>query len=248
MPCQVPSSILPAATGTCSDTPLIMALMWAGMSSGPSTSCTQPASAGAMRLSAVTRSVCTSGSAFSWITSEAEVWRRKSSTTPSRALSCSRKRATSRVISKKPSPDVCTASTARAIVSTPVLWMADSSFTAGPSTLVQHLLLRPVHGIDEAIPQPADIGHSAIDIGVVGQADRDVVVVGTGGFRRHAGRQRQAARQQGLLEGGIFGAQPRDLALEHGAIFRCCLTRPADGALAAQRHFAGLRIEPNITA
>src|SRR5579864_7149729 len=73
MPCQVPSPILPPVTGTCSDTPLSMALMWAGMSSGPSTSCTQPASAGAMRSSAVTRSVCTSGSAFSWITSEAVV-------------------------------------------------------------------------------------------------------------------------------------------------------------------------------
>ena len=89
-----------------------MDLTWAGMSSGPSMSCTQPASAGAIRPSAVTRSVRTSGSAFSWMTSEAEVCRRKSKSTPSRALISSRKRATSRVISKKPSPEVSTVSTA----------------------------------------------------------------------------------------------------------------------------------------
>jgi len=63
----------PALTGTCNDTPLSMDLTWAGMSSGPSTSCTQPASAGATRRSAMTRSVRTSGSAFSWIVSDAEV-------------------------------------------------------------------------------------------------------------------------------------------------------------------------------
>src|SRR4029077_1799627 len=243
MPCQVPSSSLPALTGTCSDTPLTMALMWAGISSGPSTSCTQPASAGAIRLSAVTRSVCTSGSAFSWITSEAEVWRRKSSATPSRALMVCRKRATSAVISKKPSPEVSSASTACAMVSTRALWMAVSSRKAAPSALVHHLLLRPRHRIDEAVPQPADIGHGAIDIGVVGQADGDVVVVRA--LRRHAGRQRQAARQQGLLERGILAAQPRDLALERGAIFRRRLARPANGPLRAQRDFAGLGVEPD---
>ena len=123
--------------------------------------------------------------------------------------------------------------------------MADNSLKAAPSALVQHLLLRPVDGIDEAIPQPADIGHGAIDIGIVGQADGDVVVVGAGAFGRHAGRQRQAARQQDLLEGCILAAQPRDFALERGTIFRRHLTRPTHGALAAQRDFAGLRIEPD---
>src|SRR5579864_6298490 len=154
-----------------------------------------------------------------------------------------RKRATSRVISKKPSPEVSTASSARAMVSTRALWMADSSRKAAPSALVEHLLLRARHGIDEAVPQPADIGYGAIDIGVVGQADRDVVVVRA--FRRHAGRQRQAARQQGLLERGILAAQPRDLAFERGAIFRRRLARPADHALSAHRDFAGLRVEPD---
>src|SRR6202035_1421305 len=47
--------------------------------------------------------------------------------------------------------------------------------------------------------------------------------------------------------GGILAAQPRDLALERGAIFRRHLTRPTHGALAAQRDFAGLRIEPDKT-
>jgi hypothetical protein len=37
----------PPLIGICKDTPLSMALTWAGMSSGPSTSCTQPALAGA---------------------------------------------------------------------------------------------------------------------------------------------------------------------------------------------------------
>src|SRR5580704_5055058 len=81
--------------------------------------------------------------------------------------------------------------------------MADSSLKVAPSALVQHLPLRPVDGIDEAI------------------------------------------RQQGLLEGCILAAQPRDFALERGAIFRCHLARPTHGALAAQRDFAGLRIEPD---
>src|SRR5439155_2774879 len=38
---------------------------------------------GARRSSAVARSTCTSGSAFSWITSDAEVWRRKMKRAPS---------------------------------------------------------------------------------------------------------------------------------------------------------------------
>ena len=74
-PARCRARALPPLTGTCSEIPFSIAFTCAGMSSGPSVSCTQRAFAGARRSSAVTRSVCTSGSAFSWITSEAEVWR-----------------------------------------------------------------------------------------------------------------------------------------------------------------------------
>ena len=73
--CRAPTA---ADTGTCSDDAGEHGFDMRRHVVRPSTSCTQPASAGASRSSAVTRSVRTSGSAFSWMTSEAEVCRMKS--------------------------------------------------------------------------------------------------------------------------------------------------------------------------
>ena len=52
------------------------------------------------------RSTCTSGSAFSWIRSEQEVWRTKSVSRPSAASLRSSQSATGRVISVRPGPRV----------------------------------------------------------------------------------------------------------------------------------------------
>ena len=87
-----------------------MVLICAGMSSGPSVSWRHPAFSGASRFSAVVKSTSTVGSAFSWIVSDAEVWRMNSVTAPSRARASRTNFATSAVRSVKPAPEVCTVS------------------------------------------------------------------------------------------------------------------------------------------
>src|SRR6185312_8582799 len=93
-----------------------MVLMCAGMSSGPSVSWRQPAFSGASRFSAVVKSTSTVGSAFSWIVSDAEVWRMNSVTAPSRACTSRTNFATSAVRSVKPVPRVSTVSNEDAMV------------------------------------------------------------------------------------------------------------------------------------
>src|SRR5258708_7532567 len=95
-------------TGICSELAARMVLICAGMSSGPSVSWRHPAFSGASRSSAVIRSSSTVGSAFSWIVSDAEVWRMNSVTTPSRAPASFANFATSAVRSVKPRPEVST--------------------------------------------------------------------------------------------------------------------------------------------
>ena len=75
----------------CSEVAVSMVLICAGMSSGPSVSWLHPAFSGASRPSAVIRSSSTDGSAFSWIVSDAEVWRMNSVTAPSLALGVANK-------------------------------------------------------------------------------------------------------------------------------------------------------------
>ena len=55
-----------------------------------------------------------------------------------------------------------------------------------------------------------------------------------GGSGIAAGRQRQAVRQDGLFQRGIFAVQPRDLVLKDGPILGHGLACPADGLLAAK--------------
>ena len=65
-----------AAPAPAARPPVNMVFTCAGMSSGPSTSCNPSGVFGRNPRSAVARSARTSGSAFSWMTSEAEVCRR----------------------------------------------------------------------------------------------------------------------------------------------------------------------------
>src|SRR6185437_3676042 len=252
MPCHVPNPRRPPLTGTCRQTPLSMALTWAGMSSGPSVSCTQPAFSGATRRKAVTRSVCTSGSAFSWITSDAEVWRRNSSRMPSAALASSTKRDTSRVMSKKPSPLVGTVSSALAIVSARATWMGDTRVTdnSAPcgnatSALVHHLVLRVDNRFEKLPPHlPSHCDHP-VDVGTAGQPDHDLrLLTARRGLRHGPRRQRQAVRKQFGLECGVVPAQPGNFILKNATVLGRSHARPAHRLAAAQRHFAGLGIEP----
>ena len=74
----------PSSTGIATDAPVSIVRIWAGMSSAPPRRGRSRRSRGARRSSAVIRSARTSGSAFSWIVSEAEVWRQKTVSSPSR--------------------------------------------------------------------------------------------------------------------------------------------------------------------
>src|SRR6516165_9288763 len=65
------------------------------------------------------------------------------------------------------------------------------------------------------------------------------------GLRRRDARQRQIVCQKLLLQRRVFRAQPRNFALEDSAIVWRGLAGPTDGALAAHRDGAGLRIEPH---
>ncbi len=130
------------------------------------------ASSGASRSSAVTRSRCTSGSAFSWITSDAEVCRRKRNSAPSPALASDRKRAASR-------GDVGEAFAAR----------LDREFggdgdlpldgrdrcQAGRSRCaskpVLQVLLQIMRRLDHALPDLLHEGHHAIDVGLARQLE-----------------------------------------------------------------------------
>ena len=106
MACQVPSVIAPAMTGIESEVAVTMALTCAGMSSGPSVSWRQGRSSGAIRSSASIRSAWTSGSAFSWMTRDADVCRMKMVRRPSAAPMLPSQRCMCAVMSVKPGPRV----------------------------------------------------------------------------------------------------------------------------------------------
>src|SRR5208282_3602368 len=126
---------------------------------------------------------------------------------PSRALMLSRKRATSRVMSTKPSPEVSTDRVAVAIVSTRAVWMGDKSKATQPrSALVQHLLLRVCDRLDEPMPHPADEGHHAVEIGMDARRQHVVAVAHDRRLRHRTGRQLQAAREDVLLQRRVFTA------------------------------------------
>src|SRR3954447_14009032 len=74
MPCHVPSASEPSRTGTTSELSVSEALMWAGMSSGPSSVWVQyEAPSGTAWSNHEAKSRRTSGLAFSFSVSEAEV-------------------------------------------------------------------------------------------------------------------------------------------------------------------------------
>src|SRR5262249_12869523 len=202
-------------------------------------SCTQPASAGARRRSAVRRSVCTSGSAFSWMTSDAEVWRRYRSRTPSRAPASARKRPTSAVISQKPSPRVSTLRVAVATRSGAVTVAAERRARSGGAAAIAlplpvHIALDALHHLDEPAPQLLHEAHHPVKIGVVGQLQFGLRLAAVLGRSRDG-----AAGDQLLLEAGILALQPGNLVLERGALVRHGFARPPGCPLAAGRDLAG---------
>src|SRR5712692_8936735 len=250
MPCQVPSASAPAITGTWSETLVSMDFTCAGMSSGPSTSWIQPASAGARRPSAVARSVRTSGSAFSWMTSEAEVWRMKMSSTPSFAPASRMNRVVSRVISVNPAPLVSTVTVAVAMISGTTLVMDDKRpVTAAASTRssgLLHVFLQRRDHVDQAAPDLLDEGHDPVEIGVVGQLQPRLLRLGGRRVRLCRARQGQIVRDEFLLERDVLALQPRDLGLERGALVRGRLASPADRPAGTDRYLAGAPVEPQI--
>src|SRR5262249_21305962 len=251
MPCQVPSASTPSVTGTCSDTPVSMVFTCAGMSSGPSTSCTHPASAGATRPSAVVRSVRTSGSAFSWITSDADVCRMKTTSKPASARASVTKRCASRVISMKPCPCVATESLAVAISSGVTLVAADNrtltkrSATAA-SVLVEHVFLQRHDHLGQAPPDLLHETHHLVEVGIVRQLQARLFRLRCRLIRLHRAGQRQIVRDQLLLERDVLALQPRDLGLQRRALVGHRLAGPSDRPSAADRDLAGAPVETQI--
>src|SRR5215510_1956392 len=230
-----------------------MVFTCAGMSSGPSTSWTQPASAGASRSSAVARSVRTSGSAFSWMTSDAEVCRMKASSTPSFARASAMNRATSRVTSVKPAPAVSIVSLAEATISGAMETMGDrDAVTRLPrrnsraSALLQHVFLQSDDHLDQAAPDLLHEIHDLVELGVVGQLQALVVRLASGRLRLDRSRQRQIACHELLLERDVLALQTCNLSFERRALVRHRLAGPADLAAGAHRHLAGAAIKAQV--
>src|SRR5215468_8940117 len=215
----------------CKDTPLSMALTWAGMSSGPSTSCTQPALAGARRRSAVTKSARTSGSAFSWMTSEAvpqinhnrAVMRADLLEKAGHLRSDLEKTFAGGFHRQTRGGNAIGFRTANG-----------GKLAQDRSALVEDLLLRARDGIDKTLPDVTDKSERSIEIGVARQTQRQVILRRRIG--RHTGRQWQTARKQFFLQCRILALQSRDLILEYGPVLRRRLAGPADRLFVAQRH------------
>src|SRR3954449_1208328 len=198
MPCQVPRASAPSITGTFKDTPVIMVLTCAGISSGPSTSWIQPASVGARRSSALARSVRTSGSAFSWMTRDADVWRMKRNRAPSFAFASAMNRATSDVISVNPSPRVSTRIFVVAMISGATLTIGDNRVLTAVSPqshsgLVLQVFLQRHDHLDEATPYLFEEGNNLVEIGIIGQLHPWRFLLGGRRFRPDSARKRQIA-------------------------------------------------------
>src|SRR6516165_4845853 len=247
MPCQVPSASAPPITGTWSDTPVSMVLTCAGMSSGPSTSWTQWASAGARRSSALARSVRTSGSAFSWMTREAEVCRMNMNSAPSFAPVCLMNRIASRVISVKACPLVSTTSVAVAMVAGVKLRMGDNgSLMALPRRSSGLVLLQRRDHFNEAAPDLLDEIHDLVEIGIIGQLQARLLRLGRRRLRLDGAGQRQIARKQLFLDRYVLALKACDLGFERRALVRYRLARPSHRAPRANRYLAGAAIKPQI--
>src|ERR1035437_7782865 len=107
IPCHVPSASRPPWTGRERFTVVSAVRMCAAMSSSPSAvwlNCGSPSRTS--RAKKASRSRHTSGSAFSWMSSEAEVWRKCNVSRPSRNLFSAIHPATSSVNSTSPRPRV----------------------------------------------------------------------------------------------------------------------------------------------
>src|SRR5262245_9373490 len=187
------------------------------------------------------------------MTSDAEVWRRKASSTPSAAPTSVTKRTTSRVISMKPSPPVSTASRAVEMVGAATWWAGSrradiklaKAGTSRSTLLIRTLaavevLLHPLDHVDEPAPHLFQEHHQAIEIGIARQFQ--LLIAGLCGA---AIGLDQAAGGKLPPEGGVLVLKPTNLALERGAILGHGLAGPADGSLAAKGDLAGAAVEPH---
>ena len=227
-----------------------MDLIWAGISSGPSTSCTQPASAGASRRSAVTRSVRTSGSAFSWMTSEAEVCRRNSSSTAVARLDFFEKARdvardleeafAGRLDRKHRGRDRLDAARCE--------WGTNRRRTVrAPLSSCSRLVFAPARSPRRADATPGRRGPSCGRCRRRRRPQRTVAVARRRRLRHRAGRQRQAAREDILLQRARFrcaAARSRSRARRDPP---APPGRPSRRCAGCTPKLAGLRIEPQKT-
>jgi hypothetical protein len=68
--------------------------------------------------------------------------------------------------------------------------MYSGELAQGDLAFIEHLLLRPCNGIDQALPDPSDKIDDPVDVGIARQAHRGLLARRGGSLRRHAGRQR----------------------------------------------------------
>src|SRR5262249_35431915 len=191
------------------------------------------------------------GSAFSWMTREAEVCRMKMNSAPSFAPDCLMNRIASRVISVKACPLVSTTSVAVAMVSGAKLITGDNgSLMALPSRrssgLFQHVLLQRRDHLHQTAPDLLDEIHDLVEIGVVGQLQARLLRLDRRRLRLDGARQRQIARKQLFLDRCVFALKPRDLGFERRALVRHGLARPSDRAPRTDRDLAGTAVKPKI--
>src|SRR3954468_5023376 len=235
-----------------------MVLTCAGMSSGPSVSWVQPASSGPSRSSAVIRSSSTDGSAFSWMVSDAEVWRMNSVSAPSLAETSRTNFATSRVRSTKPAPAVCTVSKDDTIVAAATREGAerDNDSDEVTSNLPGNILLAALGHLDHPPPGLLQERHHAIHVAIARQGDFDLAFgVGLRGGRleRIGLRQRlidlaghrRLARRQLRFQLFVVALQPADFRIQCGALVGHGVAGPAGAGIVAGRNRAGAGVEPD---
>src|SRR6185312_4234864 len=247
--CQVPSAISPFTTGMCRAVGVSMVLTWPGMSSGPSASCVHPAFSGANLESAVCRSANTDGSAFSWIVSDAEVWRMNSVTAPSFAFVSRTKLSTWEVRSTKPLPDVCTvrSDVARLLAATTEAFPRDIDpdviNTTSNLAVARDVLLHLVRHVDQPLPGALQERHHAIHVLVARQRDFNLALV-LGGAGTGVLVVGLPGRGELRLQPFILRLEPADFLIQRLAFVGHRVAGPAGGGIVA----VGNRARPGVEA
>src|ERR1700743_647405 len=191
MPCQVPSTSRPPASGIVSETAVSAVRTCAGMSSGPSSWWRNSGSpSGTRRAKKRARSAGTAWAAFSWISRLAEVWRTNSVSRPVSKPDCATHDETARVKSTRPRPRV---STTRVVAACLIIRAGQRTPCPSRSALLRRA-------------RPADLQRLArLDRLRGGRRQRGVGEAGGGGVRR----------------GGVaLGGGRRGVVLDHARVGR----------------------------